>query len=94
MTVFDKLQAIHKCPLSPHENKLCVFAMPVKETVHCKAVLGWWNDLDIKLHDCCFGILRGRDKLLWRNRQLHGWTKGKGTKKKNKRHARLQRTKF
>lgn len=94
MSVFDQLQAIHKCPLSPADDQLCIFAQPVKDTVHCKAVFGWWDDLDIALHDKCFNTILGRDKLLWRNRQLHGWTKGKGTKKKDHAYARLQRKKF
>tara|TARA_Y100001963_G_scaffold29905_1_gene40820 strand:+ start:1161 stop:1445 length:285 start_codon:yes stop_codon:yes gene_type:complete len=94
LSVFDKLQAIHKCPLSPADDQLCIFAQPVKDTVHCKAVFGWWDDLDIALHDKCFNTILGRDKLLWRNRQLHGWTKGKGTKKKDHAYARLQRKKF
>ena len=94
VNTFDKLQSIHKCPLSPNADQLCIFAQPVQETVHCKAVFTWWHDLDIALHDKCFNTLLSRDKLLWRNRQLHGWTKGKGTKKKNHAHAKLQRTKF
>tara|TARA_R100000664_G_C2685074_1_gene91461 strand:+ start:101 stop:352 length:252 start_codon:yes stop_codon:yes gene_type:complete len=80
LSVFDQLQAIHKCPLSPDDDKLCIFAQPMPETTYCKAVVNWWHDLDIALHDRCFDRLQKRDKLLWRNRQLHGWKKGPGTK--------------
>jgi len=66
----QKMDFIHKCPLSHEEDKTCVFAMPVGDTVHCKEVFGWWHDLDIKLHDKCFSKLWSRDKLLWRNRQI------------------------
>ena len=90
----QKMDFIHKCPLSHEEDKTCIFAMPVKDTIHCKAVINWWHNLDIALHDKCFHRLQGRDKLLWRNRQLHGWAKGKGSKKKNKDYARMQRKKF
>ena len=83
MNTFDQINAIYTCPLSHDENKLCVFALPVGDTIHCKAVITWWDDLDIALHDKCFVRLKGRDKLLWRNRQLHGWKKSLGSKPKN-----------
>jgi len=92
--MFEELQSIHKCPLSQEEDNLCIFAQPVENTVHCKLVFGWWHDLNITLHEKCFNTLRNKDKLLWRNRQLHGWAKGKGTKKKDHAYAKLQRTKF
>ena len=82
-TFMKKMDFIHQCPLSPNLDKTCIFAQPVKNTIHCKSVLLWWHDLDIALHDRCFDTLKNRDKLLWRNRQLHGWKKGPGTKPKN-----------
>ena len=94
MSVFDKIESIAKCPLSTHDDQLCIFAQKVKKTVHCKAVIGWWDNLDIALHDKCFDTIKNRDKLLWRNRQLHGWKKGARSNKKDKAYAKLQRTKF
>ena len=78
-----KMDFIHTCPFSPNSDQTCIFAQPVENTIHCKAVLTWWHDLDIALHDRCFDRLKNRDKLLWRNRQLYGWKKGPGTKPKN-----------
>ena len=71
-----------------------MFAEPAQDTIFCKAVITWWHDLDIALHDRCFDRLLGRDKLLWRNRQLHNWKKGPGTKPKDKNFAKQQRQNF
>ena len=90
----EKMDFIHKCPLSQNEDKLCMFAEPAQNTIFCKAVITWWHDLDIALHDRCFDRLLGRDKLLWRNRQLHNWKKGPGTKPKDKNFAKQQRQNF
>ena len=90
----EKMDFIHKCPLSQNEDKLCMFAEPAQDTIFCKAVITWWHDLDIALHDRCFDRLLGRDKLLWRNRQLHNWKKGPGTKPKDKNFAKQQRQNF
>tara|TARA_R100001440_G_scaffold28498_1_gene46143 strand:+ start:784 stop:1011 length:228 start_codon:yes stop_codon:yes gene_type:complete len=73
----QKMDFIHKCPLSHEDDKTCVFAVPVKDTVHCKQIFGWWDNLDVRLHDRCFGKLRSRDKLLWRNRQIKKTLPGK-----------------
>ena len=90
----EKMDFIHKCPLSQNEDKLCMFAEPAQDTIFCKAVITWWHDLDIALHDRCFDTLKNRDKLLWRNRQLHNWKKGPGTKPKDKNFAKQQRQNF
>jgi hypothetical protein len=66
----QKMDFIHKCPLSHLEDGSCVFAMPVNDTVHCKAVFGWWHDQRVEILDKCFIKMKNRDKLLWRNRQI------------------------
>ena len=66
----EKMDFIHTSPLSHEKDKNCIFAMTGRDTVHCKAVLTWWHDLDVRLHEKCFNKGYTRDKLLWRNRQI------------------------
>tara|TARA_A100001201_G_scaffold142021_1_gene139019 strand:+ start:2022 stop:2243 length:222 start_codon:yes stop_codon:yes gene_type:complete len=66
----QKMDFIHKCCFSDQDDQSCVFAMPVKDGVQCKAIGNWWNNWNVKLLDQCFIKMRARQKLMWRNRQL------------------------
>ena len=92
--MFEQLKSIQTCELSVNDDKTCIFAHHHGKKVLCKSVIGWWHDLDTELHETCFAKANGRDKLLWRNRQLYGWKKGPGAKKKNHAWAEKQKKEF
>ena len=92
--MFEQLKSIKTCKLSVNKDKTCIFAQHHGKKVLCKSVIGWWHELDVELHEKCFVKADARDKLMWRNRQLYGWEKGPGTKKKDHAWAKRQREEF